>query len=663
MLTVHAKYRGTAVSVSVPRSATAFDLATALSTASEAVPPPERQKLLCRGRQLKADASVTLGELTCTHASLSVMIVDAPPPAPPSPSLTLRYLNGAALRAFETSAEATVSDVTKQAKAALRHHFALGEDALAGPHVLYANGQVLEPRVRLSAYGLPAGAPLYLLPSHGSMLGDLRFGTDASQQHALTQAAHMLQQCAVKSIVIDSAAAAAAAAEPRDPPAAAASSGMAGANSAHSAGPPPAVPSVPATMRSGLRPPPAAVAPATQPIMSVLLSHTDPVDGGSSAADGAVPGGNPVGPDAPPGARAVSAAALSAAEAELGRRLESLVGELVRARGSARAAPGAGAEDSHPLVDLGPLSSLGAAVMPASARADIGSATSDASNEHYAQLVARIEKAYPTPAAPAPPSVVARPARPPPIRATSRREIGEAAAPSGGSTAPTRAQDAERSSPTAPTVRGLRRGFLGGRARARKAVEREPRPPSPPKPTVRGLRKGFLTARPSGTAATAAGTAVTVAGSGGQRQRLEPRAPPPPHADANSGASRASQQAAPTLKRPLERGEKDEYVRPQPNAKMVRSGASTDAAAAAAADKPAPSCTGRPVCACCSRRLPLVASLTAKCRCGELYCAMHADPRAHGCTYDYRSAARVALSEKLTSAIASRSADGMARSA
>lgn len=681
MLQVHGKYRGVAVDVHVPRTATASDLAAAFSAASPALPPPDRQKLLCRGKQLLADTPVPLSEVAGAQSSLAVLVVEAPPPAPPAPSLTLRYVNGAVLRAFETSAETTVAEATEQAKHALCHHFALGQDALKGSHVLFANGQVLEPSIRLSAYRLPLGAPIYLLPAHRS-LGELAFGGDSGMHHAFTQAARVLQQCTIRPLPVENPAASAADAEP--------GAGAAGAADASPAAPRPPMPaaaaaSVPATMRAGLRPPPAAVAPATQPIVTVLLAPSEPTDAACAAGEGS--GASDVVPDAAC-ARGLTAAALSAAEAELGRRLETLVGELVRGR-CPRPSRAMSEDDGRPPFDLDVFEALGGA-----AEAALGSvaappavlrAPDDASSSsYYSQLVSRLERAYPTPAPPVAPTHAAesaRPPRPPPIRAAEPPSMpapapartAEAAAPQPAAKAAVAATAAApTTSPTAPTVRGLRRGFLGGRssraaagtsAAGRAHGATDARSPSPKQPTVRGLRRGFLSSQPAAPPSPPPSGGGGGSGSGGARQRSEPRDAP----SAPAAAAAAEPHPASTLKRPLERsGEgkgKSGSGPSSPVAKAGRSGPAGGLADGARADGAVPAPTeGRPVCACCNRRLPLVALLTAKCRCGQLHCSAHSEPRAHACTYDYRSAARFALSEKLTAAVPPRSADGMARS-
>ena len=45
-------------------------------------------------------------------------------------------------------------------------------------------------------------------------------------------------------------------------------------------------------------------------------------------------------------------------------------------------------------------------------------------------------------------------------------------------------------------------------------------------------------------------------------------------------------------------------------------------------------------CAACARRLPLTATLAAKCRCGGCYCNEHRAPECHACNFDFRGAAR-----------------------
>lgn len=89
--------------------------------------------------------------------------------------------------------------------------------------------------------------------------------------------------------------------------------------------------------------------------------------------------------------------------------------------------------------------------------------------------------------------------------------------------------------------------------------------------------------------------------------------------------------------------------------------APSKAHASAAAAALGPGAAGRAaaagLCAHCERKLPLTAAITAKCRCGGLFCAAHVHPAQHACGFDHKKRAAGASAEMRRSC----SVDGMAR--
>ncbi|KAJ1627947.1 hypothetical protein T492DRAFT_167910 [Pavlovales sp. CCMP2436] len=140
-------------------------------------------------------------------------------------------------------------------------------------------------------------------------------------------------------------------------------------------------------------------------------------------------------------------------------------------------------------------------------------------------------------------------------------------------------------------------------------------PPEPPSPVgqTRGLRTGYLNkptdpklVEAGSLPATVAGAAATVAEAG---------------ANTNAGAP-AQLAMSLSKKRPAEL--------------IAGDGASNSAPKVANHDGARNRVTTSTVCTHCERRLPLVASLTSRCKCGHLYCGAHLQPGDHQCNYDHK---------------------------
>ncbi|KAG2635796.1 zinc finger A20 and AN1 domain-containing stress-associated protein 1-like [Panicum virgatum] len=80
---------------------------------------------------------------------------------------------------------------------------------------------------------------------------------------------------------------------------------------------------------------------------------------------------------------------------------------------------------------------------------------------------------------------------------------------------------------------------------------------------------------------------------------------------------------------------------PQPRPAPVELASPADAAVAA----PAPEAARTPAnrCSSCRKRVGLTAF---RCRCGELFCGAHRYSDRHGCSYDYKGAARDAIARE-----------------
>ncbi|KAL0480945.1 hypothetical protein AKO1_013604 [Acrasis kona] len=57
-------------------------------------------------------------------------------------------------------------------------------------------------------------------------------------------------------------------------------------------------------------------------------------------------------------------------------------------------------------------------------------------------------------------------------------------------------------------------------------------------------------------------------------------------------------------------------------------------------------------CHCCKSKIPL--ALVMKCKCGEVYCAMHRLAEAHQCSFDFKSNDRIKLAENLEKVVGAK---------
>mmetsp|Transcript_4199 Transcript_4199/g.14037 ORF Transcript_4199/g.14037 Transcript_4199/m.14037 type:complete len:484 (-) Transcript_4199:168-1619(-) len=154
-------------------------------------------------------------------------------------------------------------------------------------------------------------------------------------------------------------------------------------------------------------------------------------------------------------------------------------------------------------------------------------------------------------------------------------------------------------------------------SQATSSAERRPgTPPSAPK--VRGLRKGFLCG------------------------------------DTKGGSSRrAPRRSATTCKRRL-----DDPAAPGNSDKTQRLMASKLAHDATPGETPG---STKLRCCACAKKVPVVASLTGKCRCGQVFCTSCLLPQAHRCTFDYKAAARSSVMASIQPSYVKGAAEQQAR--
>jgi len=125
------------------------------------VPHPDRQGLIFRGHLLDRTSMIPVSELcvpdSADAAGVTVILLEDRSRALRS-TVIMRCM--CANVPFCVAKEAAVLDVKLQA---MRYFF--GHTMLTSEHILFAAGMLLDDYARLSAYALPEGCAVYLLPS------------------------------------------------------------------------------------------------------------------------------------------------------------------------------------------------------------------------------------------------------------------------------------------------------------------------------------------------------------------------------------------------------------------------------------------------------------------------------------------------------------------
>lgn len=642
---------------------------------SSLLPDPDRLKLIHRGQILARESRLTENPAEAP-TKITVMLVDDG--SSRGLTLTMRCVNGAVVTAFPVAPEATVAEVKAQAVCAFRCFFRLDDAALAGEHVLFAGarGLLLDDSRRLSSYNLAPDSLVYVLPSllstppltPAAREAGFSAALAASAQHQqlvahAAHAAHALKQLssAEHGALGGLAAAFGLGLQPL---------GGAGAEACSEAGPadeelplftqallhapdalrpsshgaplaPPSsaqrqspvapagpfraeqqraggVPGVPAVIRTGLRAPPVSSPRPSLSSVALLRARELPSDAGAARA------GDPLGE---------AAAALAASATATLLAAQSLQPAASSQQPAARGLPAG--------LHAAPLSGL--AQLVGGVAAPCGPSEQSAEEVYYSKTVQWIESVFSQPPRTPHRLSPAHPHQQPPALAridTKATAVAAAAAVAAGRGA------AAPASPPATSVRGLKKGFLNAPAASKR---RRPRAPAADAACGQGAPPARLDAPPT------------------QQPMHQPaQGKPAPLAAAESTAAAARpKRALDETTDKVARGGACSGVCECGGCNGLRSSKVQAVAATASCGGPGVAVRGAAasLCALCERKLPLIAAITARCKCGSLFCAAHVHPAQHACCHDHKKEAQLRIAAEIGRSGAPRNADGMARSA